>query len=757
MTPPGDETARFRRLYEDLIARGVPVADARRQVQALYDQARETRRAAETARAQDAPTVTAAQDAAAARGASPLNAQRSALTEALAQRLAGSRLARSFAPEGTRVDQAPGGGATVPRVDAAPTLARLAAQGASFGFSDELRGVFGAGMAAGMLRDPVEGYRASRDAERGALARARQADGVMATTAELAGGAVSTVPGATATLARAGGGVARRMLAGANVGARAGALAGAGASEAGVDDLPGLARDVAAGTAGGAVAGAAVPGAATLLERGAEAVAPAVMRAARSLPGASVRARLASPAPADPFADVSAAGVRRAAAAFADDLAPGAEPAEAMRELARRVGRMEPTEMLMDQGGRNVRGLVAATEATPGAARTRIGEALDTRQRTQAKRAVRTVANVLGLRPSGDLVGEATAQAEAIRRAARPVYDRAMFTPEGTPRTVDAQLFEAHAGKPAFRRALVEARELAANDGVQLPASIVEGVQAPNGGTRLVLVNPTLEQAHYVKVALDKAAETAAPSEARILRRLARDFRESLYQAVPDYREAQAMWATAERQQEALDAGVGALRKAPAEIRRALAAMSEPERLLYRTAAMEDLRAMVGRLAEDRDATRQLTTPDMRRRLLALAPDRASYKRLARWLAGEVRQAETRAATKGSRTVPLANDQAALADALPPSTFLRAAHAVTRPVETAQRGASRLAEAMDLRARVRAAEDLAPLLTARRDQAPAAVSALSDALVRQRLGAPTTRATGAAAGAAARGAARGGN
>lgn len=133
-------------------------------------------------------------------------------------------------------------------------VVRPGLQGASAGFSDELRG---AAEAAGAVlpggRSPGEAYIEGRNAERGALADAKAKAPILSRVSEFAGGVLT--PGGAFLKAGKGAGVLGKAAVGAATGGVFGGLAGAGMSEG--DDPNGMAslNDVVGDAASGAVVG----------------------------------------------------------------------------------------------------------------------------------------------------------------------------------------------------------------------------------------------------------------------------------------------------------------------------------------------------------------------------------------------------------------------------------------------------------------------------------------------------------------------
>jgi len=183
-------------------------------------------------------------------------------------------------------------------------VARKAAQGATLGLSDELRGV-AAGVGA-MLpggRSPGEAYSAARDAERRALQRFGQARPAASLAAEVGGGLATGIGGAARTGILKGAQTLGQLLRrGAAVGAAEGGIAGFGYAQGGPAER---AIGTGMGSAFGAATSAAVP-AAQAVYRGLRPSAASVLRnQAPMMPESQMRARLAEMGPEATLADVT--------------------------------------------------------------------------------------------------------------------------------------------------------------------------------------------------------------------------------------------------------------------------------------------------------------------------------------------------------------------------------------------------------------------------------------------------------------------
>jgi hypothetical protein len=152
-------------------------------------------------------------------------------------------------------------------IEDAGGLARTFGQGASFGFSDELRGVARGLNPFDEIKGFGAGYKSGRDAEREALEQFREDHPKAAFAAELGGGLATglLVPGAAArTIPMLGRGLrsaqtGKRVLSAGALGAGEGAVAGAGFADEG-DRLAGAGYGGLIGGGLGVAAGKLLPG-----------------------------------------------------------------------------------------------------------------------------------------------------------------------------------------------------------------------------------------------------------------------------------------------------------------------------------------------------------------------------------------------------------------------------------------------------------------------------------------------------------------
>jgi len=504
-------------------------------------------------------------------------------------------------------------------IDAA---ARGAAQGATFNFYDELKGIAAAGGAeegpefiGGGRREGLDHlimglakyWFGDKDAEtkynevvgreRANLKQAEEQHPVASFAGNVAGGLALPV-GATAQAATLPG----RMLAGAGVGAAMGGAGGVGQGEGLADS----ASRGAVGTAAGTVLGAAAPAAIEGVVRGAGAIAQPIANTWRGI------------------RNVDDEAARRVVTAVNRDIAT--DPAAATRltpnEFAGSVQSGGPAA-IMDIGGDTTRALARSAANTSPEGRAVLGRAINDRFEGQGNRVTGWLRNTFHF-PNADAQQQAL---EATRRnvnnvnyaRARREGDREIFSPEldrlmGSPTVVDA-----------MRRASVSGKDRditgglgAMRQGVTVENGVVTFTRGPNG----VPTYPNLAFWDATKRELDDVANAAARAgrneEAARARELARLLRGELDNHVPSYQTARAGAAHFFDAENALEAGQNFVSKnmTAAEARRALAQMTPQERQLFQDGFVSrfietldnvgDRRSILNKIAESPAAREKL-------------------------------------------------------------------------------------------------------------------------------------------------------
>jgi hypothetical protein len=681
-------------------------------------------------------------------------------------------------------------------------IASQLTQGASFGFGDEANALvdtFTDKVRGRESRPFGEAYRANADAERARLDMYRQQNGGKSVLAQIAGGVLTG--GGVAGLARTGlmrGGAAAaadvipgsarpiaallgRAGKGAAEGAAYGALGGAGNSEG--NDVSVMLKDAAMGGAVGAGLGGGLPLAGALLgmaPRAGRAVIGAVrpgtfarteQTAAQAAPGAApaVESALPPAAPALPApasAPVQSAGAQ--AAAQVTNQTPVTD--RAMLRLARalREGGMtpeglkgaaanaKPSEIVADIAGEPARRLVRGAEAIPSRGGDELRTILTERQAGQGDRVTEAVAGMFGLQGRPNLVTGARELAQAQREEAAPLYRAAMMEGD-VDRMVPASVLEPFKGVPEFQKALTRAQRMFADDVRQgraeagdVFADVVTGVGAD--GSPQVSVNAQqipLRVVDYVKKSLDAMIGDRTPAGAmdRTARAsLIRDrnaLLKSVDELVPEYGTARDAYRGGAALRDAFDSGADAVKMTRDELADELGRMSKGEAQQFRIGAVGRLLEDVQSRADGQDAMAVLAKNRVvRDKIRMLLPSDAARESFDALVSSEARQTATRRTIQGSRTAPLLQDIAALADDPTPATNALSGGMTNLAGRAVGMASDRLMAAE----RTQMADELAPLLSMSPNQVTALLERLAKAAERQ-----TTRqsaARGATTGAA---------
>lgn len=188
-------------------------------------------------------------------------------------------------------------------------------------------------------------------------------------------------------------------------------------------------------------------------------------------------------------------------------------------------------------------------------------DALDPRAADQSARLTRTIEDAFGVQ--NDFLDTVKGISETKRELSKPLYEQAYSQP--TKLTTDlVELVK----RPPLQKALRDAEELAAIDGVRLqkipgdvPAIQVRGA---NGATRL---EGDTARLHYMRRALDDQIDafrdpttgklSSAP-KAQALVRLRKQFNEAIREANPAFKEADSIWSEGTAAEQAMERGVKA-------------------------------------------------------------------------------------------------------------------------------------------------------------------------------------------------------
>lgn len=462
---------------------------------------------------------------------------------------------------------------------------RSTAQGATFGFADELAAkgneLFGKGTYEKNLADEK--------------LRNQDISPAISVPGEIAGGALSTIATAPIT--------------------------GPAAAVTGVSKLPASVRGFLSGTAGGTLygAGEAEPGA-----RLEGATKGAAIGGPTGLVGAKAVGTLAKAGNAfSPQANVATDLTR---AMGRDSLTPQQIESQAAQLSASKPG----VATLADAGGENVKGLVERIAQTPGAGRTIVVPNLTTRQQGQLARVSGDLRQLTGTNKTATQAISSTMDERA--RNASPLYDQAMnFNARNVPdilrewQNVTATGWGRYIlGSPDFKRTL----------------QTEYGISDPKSAPLMVVIDAWKKQADDI---VKGAIKEGSGNKARVIG----DMRDSLINAVdqhnPDYAKARDAWAGPSRYLDAIEEGrnIFNTKIGSEELAGAMPKMSAAEQEAYRIGAIS---AIVGKMGNDPaklgDMTKYLRSPEMRAKVAAIMPTPQARTEWERRLNFEVSSSE---------------------------------------------------------------------------------------------------------------------
>jgi len=444
-------------------------------------------------------------------------------------------------------------------IDSRPTSATAAtavAQGATFGFLDELRGMAGEGFDAiglpvpGMENenfefdaDKVRGYEAYRDGERDAYARYKDENPKTAFAGELVGGLVTGGAGAArAGATNVGSRVVQSIAAaptkkrlallsgtGAASGATGGALQGAGDAKELEDVLGESLKGAAIGGVAGAALGPVVDGVAS----GVQALRGAI----------------------DP--DVLAS--RRVAAALEES---GLSPDDAKAALAANRG-----SVLADVGA-GPRGELEGVVQQPGATRQLAEDTLYPRSRAQADEIEAAVGG------PGSKAATMDGLARQRSQEAPRLYGEAYAA--DTPMTKELEeLWKSRRVQKIWQdRAFRDrAEDLAEDEGLPFDRGLFDSAEPSTMGWDYIIRDLDRSYANLSRT---------APGDARSVASLRKRVMDAVSAANPKLREARQYWASGENFREAIEDGQAFFRTSADELGAKLSRMSDADKVAYR-------------------------------------------------------------------------------------------------------------------------------------------------------------------------------
>lgn len=215
-----------------------------------------------------------------------------------------------------------------------------------------------------------------------------------------------------------------------------------------------------------------------------------------------------------------------------------------------------------DLTSRNAQSRLKGAARRDGPAQDLAQDTLDPRQADQTSRLTETIENSFGVKD--DFLATVNNIKETKAAASAPLYKEAYATPT----KLSPELVEL-VKRPPLQKAMREAEELAAIDGVRLNA-IGDGtlpvvkVRGQSGSTRL---EGDTARLHYMRKALDDQIDAYRDSttgklstapRAQALVRLRRQFNEAVREANPAFKQADAIWSEGRAAEQAMERGLKA-------------------------------------------------------------------------------------------------------------------------------------------------------------------------------------------------------
>lgn len=484
----------------------------------------------------------------------------------------------------------------------ADDLVRSLAQGATFGFADEIAAAANTLPLVGTGKSYEENLAAEK-ARNEAIPTAIRVPG------EIGGAVAGTIAAAPATAAAAGAtgvaklpGLVRSILGG----GAAGALFGAGNAEPGLENR-------AVGVGEGAALGGAIGGVAYPVVKGIASTVNAVRGAVQ--PRTQAAADLAR--------------------AFTRD---ETTPAQVATDLAAAQQVRPGVATLADVGGTNTRGLVERVANTPGAGRSIIEPALTSRQEQQAARLTMDLASLTGSRRTALEAAKETMAQRA--QAADPLYKQAMdFNAREVPEVVEAFRKEISTG---FGKQAINSSDF------RRTLQTEYGISDPTNAPLMVVIDA------WKKTVDDLVGAKLGTNAARVMRDMQKRVLEPLDAANPAYAQARNAWSGPTQYLEAIEQGknFASPKVGSDEVRAALADMTEANREAYVTGALSSIFRQFGNdAAKMADLTKYLRSPEMRKKVAAIMPTPEAAAKWADRLDFEVKSSEmTGKALANSRT-----------------------------------------------------------------------------------------------------------
>lgn len=470
---------------------------------------------------------------------------------------------------------------------------RAAAQGITFGFSDEMealakslagQGTYEQNLAAlGLAKQQFE----------------RTSPGT-ALTAEIAGGLpYAAIPflGAAryAKMAETAGPLVRAGIqAGqsAIAGGVTGALGGAGSAE------PGMRM---AGAQTGGTVGSVFGGAAPVVAKGVGAAGGKIVDVTSGIPGVQRVGQAVGLATGQTIDAANRAKAKLLEAMYRDVMSPD--------DLAKLIAKSTKPVGIVDVGGENVKSLADVVQKYPGTSRQTARVALEERGAGQAERIKSDISRYLGEFQDPYVYTQQIAQRQ--KEVSAPLYESAYSFGEVTNPKV-LKFLEL----PQFKSAAKEAENLLAAE-----------------GRAVDMTRPTVEVLDNVKRGLDALIEKETDAVTgkktqlgKIYVQKKNEFLSALDTAVPDYGKARKAFAGDAEIIDATRSGQDFFKQSAAEAKRTFASLTPSEQEAYRIGAIDSVKTKIATAKDTADVRKRIFgSTEERDRMRSLFPDNASF------------------------------------------------------------------------------------------------------------------------------------
>lgn len=333
-------------------------------------------------------------------------------------------------------------------------------------------------------------------------------------------------------------------------------------------------------------------------------------------------------------------------------------------ELAQRMAAAPEGTTVAEAGGEPTQRLARAVAATPGESGKRAAEVLGERSAQMGEDITRAARGSLG---DVNAYGALDSIAARQKAAAAPLYESAYQQP--MPFTGE---LESIINKPATRKALRQAEEIAANEGDNIPQWFVSlGEKDGKITADDIKEVPSTRVWHYVRQALDDQLEKyrspvsgklELDTAGRAIAGIRNDLSQQMRSLNPQLAQADDIFSGLARAKDALSKGRDFMKRRPEEIDKQISSMTDSERQFFRLGVAQAIDNRMSDVARGNSAVSRLAdVPSFEAKVRSIFPDDASAQSFIDLLnAKREQQGFKNMVLSGSRTTPLAQDIADL-------------------------------------------------------------------------------------------------